>query len=153
MGRFGRLGRLAPIVATVAVVGACGGSSPQSPGDQARAVVEHFYADIADGKGAQACSLLTPAAREEIVRPFVLFAKLHRLDCERLLGADGKVALSGASVRLPATKVSLATVSGDRATVVVTVGDQGLVYVPLTKTSAGWRISHIAITSRKAIEG
>jgi hypothetical protein len=149
MGRLGRLARLAPIVATVAVVGACGGSSPRSPGDQARAVVEHFYADIADGKGAQACALLTPAAREEIVRPLRRLPKGHNLNCETLLRDFSQGGASFAK----GVKVGAASVKGDRATVVVTVPDQGLGYAPLAKTPSGWQISHIITSVRKPIEG
>ena len=149
MGRLGRLVRLAPMVATVAAVGACGGSSPQSPGDQARAVVEHFYSDIANGKGAQACVLLTPAAREEIVRPLRALPKGHNLDCETLLRDFSQ----GETKFLKEAKVGAAAVKGDRATVVVTVPDQGLGYAPLVKTPSGWRISHIITSVRKPIEG
>jgi len=146
---MGRLGRLAPMVAAVAVAGACGGSSPQPPNAQARAVVERFYADIANGKGAQACALLTPVAQEEIVRPLRRLPKGHNLDCETLLRAFSQ----GETNFLKAVKVGAASVKGDRATVVVTVTDQGLGYAPLVKTPTGWQISHIITSVRKPIEG
>jgi len=154
MVRLGRPVRLAPVVVAVALVAACGGSSGSgsSPAHQARATVERFYSDLGGGKGAQACSLLTPAAREEIVRPLRLFPKGHSLTCETLLRTFSHGTRSETGF-LRGVKVGAATVKGDRATVVVTVPDQGLGYAPLVKTGAGWQISHLITSVRKPIEG
>jgi len=137
------------MVAALAAVVACGGSSHPPPAAQARAVVQGFYTDIADGQGARACALLTPAAQAEIVRPLRGLASGHGLDCETLLRDFSQ----GETKFLREVKVGPASVKGDRATVVVTVPDQSLGYAPLVRTPAGWRISHIITSVRKPIEG
>lgn len=118
-------------------------------------MLERFYSDLEGGRGAAACSLLTPAAREEVVRPFVLFPKLHKLDCERVLGSYSKAtARDAASVRkLKATRFGSVSVIGDHAMVVVSVPHLGLRTAPLTDTRDGWRISQFSLGSRKPISG
>lgn len=152
-----RLGWLVSLAAALPAValGSTACSQSQSPAAQARAVVKRFYSDIENGRGAQACSLLTPAAREEVVRPFLLFPKEHKLDCERLLGSYSQAAAhDAASVReLKSTTFSAVSVIGDHAMVAVNVPHVGLRAAPLTNTRDGWRISQFSISTRKPIGG
>jgi len=152
-----RLARLLPLAGVVLAVAlsstAC--SESQSPAAQARNVVERFYSDLENGRGAAACSLLTPAAREEVVRPLQLFPKLHKLDCQRVLNSFSQSAARTAAYRreLRATTFGSVSVMGNRAMVVVGVPHVGLRAAPLTQTPGGWRISQFSLSTRKPISG
>ncbi len=153
-----RLGPRAPLAGVLLVVtlasAACGGSS-QSPASQARAVLERFYSDLENGRGAQACTLLTPAARERVVRPLLLFPKLHKLTCETVLGSYSQAtARDAASLgELKATRFGSVSVIGNHAMVVVSVPHVGLRAAPLAQTHGGWRISQFSLSTRKPISG
>ncbi len=152
-----RLGGVVPsagaLLAVMLVGTAC--SESQSSASQARAVVQRLYSDIENGRGAEACSLLTPAAREEVARTFRLFPTSHKLDCERVLASYSQAtAHDAASVReLKSTTFSSVSVIGDHAMVAVNVPHVGLRAAPLTNTRDGWRISQFSISTRQPIGG
>jgi hypothetical protein len=158
--------RLAAFVAVVILLSGCGGSKPssaqvrsaRSSGAQVRAVVEQYYADLENGKGAAGCGLLTAGARAEIVRPLRLFpgTKLpNGLDCARLMTAYAHAVSSDATAlrELRGTKIDEVAMVGDQATVVVTEPHEGLREVPLVKTGDGWLISKLILRVRKPIGG
>lgn len=151
MRRFAGLALLAGVVLASA---ACGGSS-QSPAGQARGVLERFYSDLESGRGAQACTLLTPAARERVARPLRRSAKGHKLSCETLLGSYSKAAAGNATYlrELKATSFGSVSVIGGHAMVVVSVPHVGLRAAPLAQTHEGWRISQFTLSTRKPISG
>ena len=151
-----RLGRLAPLAGVLLAVAlastAC--SESQSPAVKARAVVERFYSDLENGNGAAACSLLTPAARQQVARTFSL-ANTHEVDCERVLGAYARASArdSAYARELKATTFGSVSVIGNHAMVVVGVPHVGLRAAPLTQTPGGWRISQFSLSTRKPISG
>jgi hypothetical protein len=153
-----RLLSLAGVLVAVAVVStAC--SQSQSPAAEARAVLERFYSDLENGSGAAACSLLTPAAREEAVstvaRPLHLTPSEYELDCERVLDSDSRATARNAAFEreLRATKFGSVSVNAGQAMVVVNVPHVGLRAAPLTQTPDGWRISQFSLSTRKPISG
>ncbi len=152
------LGPRVPLAGVLLVVvlasAACGGSS-QSPAGQARGVVERFYSDLESGRGAEACTLLTPAAREQVVGPLRPSAKGHKLSCETVLGGYSQAtARDAASLgELRATRFGSVSVIGGHAMVVVSVPHVGLRAAPLAQTHEGWRISQFSLSTPKPISG
>lgn len=130
------------VAVSIALIG-CGGA--ESSSDGVRSVVEQYYAARESGNGAEACSLLTNEAREEIVRPLLVYqARLRRrFDCARLMTLYARAVLrEPVGLReLTSTIIGPATVTGNQATVVVTQPHEGPHDVPLVKTADAWRIS------------
>lgn len=143
-------------VLTVAVLAsaACGGA-PRSPATQARGVVERFYSDLESGRGAAACDLLAPAARQEVVRPPGRPVAGKQLDCQQVLQSYSEAVKRDAAslAETRATRFGSVSVIGDHAMVVVQVPHAGLRAAPLVMTSDGWRISQIGSSFRKPPSG
>lgn len=151
-----RTAGLALLTVAVLASAACGGGggSP-SPAGQARGVVERFYSDIEAARGAAACALLAPAAREEVVRPPRQAAPRKQVSCQQVLQsyseAVGRDAASLAATR--ATRFGSVSVIGEHAMVVVDVPHEGQRAAPLVMTPDGWRISQIGSSFRKPNSG
>jgi hypothetical protein len=124
----------------VALVGC---DSSQSPGAQARSVVQGLYADLATGNGKAVCALLTTGAREQIVRAaqFAPAHLSHATDCAAIVTG---MATAPRRAQLKGFSVGKATVARGAATVVVRAPDGSEGHLPLVKTASGWRISDIA---------
>ncbi len=149
-----RLAGLVLLAGVVLASAACGGSS-QSSASQARAVVERFYSDLESGRAAGACTLLTPAARREVVRPPRRLAPRKQLDCRQLLQSYSEAVKRDAAslAAMRGTRFGSVSVIGGHAMVVVSVPHVGLRAAPLVETSAGWRISQVGTSFRNPISG
>lgn len=143
------IARIAALVAVAGVLVGCGDS--QSSSGQARSVVERYYAALESGDGAALCAQLSDGAREEIVRPLVLFHNSKPvIDCAMRMTVPRYIA---ALRKAAGTRIGAVTLMGDRATVLVTKPGEGPREVPLVKTLDGWRVSKVTVRLRKPIGG
>jgi hypothetical protein len=131
--------------AALVVIGAvlltgCGGSRSESA--QVRRLTASWLAAIAAADGSKACALITPAAKQEVMRSArVLRKQLGRTEpvtcTEYLTNIYDSVARHAALERI--TEVTLAS-NGDAAMAHIRVAHESATEIPLAKTPAGWRV-------------
>jgi hypothetical protein len=135
-------------VMSVALVG-CDGSKSESA--RVRSVVQRYFAALESGNGSEVCSLLAPAAKQQMLRVMALI-RLQTgqggLDCPLYVKLIHTANHNQA-------KISAVSVTGDSATVGVSDAHVLPVEVLLAKTKAGWRISRLPVlrAPRKPIGG
>lgn len=121
-------------VAALAVTG-CGGSSDA---DQAKSTVKSFLDDVASGKGAAACTKLTPQAQQ------ALSHAIANMPCDRAIDALG--AATSKSVRAKVSGINpQITVHGSSATATYAsvTGSRATRILQLQKIGGSWKISSL----------
>jgi hypothetical protein len=100
------------VLAALACVGCAGGPTP---GDRraAKATVRTFLTALADGDGARACGVLTPAARATLT----VAAGAARAPCPSAIAAASRRLPGDVRAALGDVRVVAVAIRGDRATV------------------------------------
>lgn len=139
--------RLVALIAFATTLAGCGGGG-QSNSSQVVSVTHRYFAAVASGNGAEACSLLSGQAKERLLRnapAFSVFTHQNRLlSCPEeikvahdFLGPEALAAYSKAAVTVQA-------ISGSSATARAVLGSR-TTSVPLSKTSHGWLIDRVSV--------
>lgn len=145
--------RVAALAALPLMLAACGATQSQS--SDVRSVGNRYVAALAADNGAEACSLLTGEAKRELIGAMAAFGprdQTRSLSCPEdvkliygLLGTDDIAALK----RAHPTVVSM---TGSTARVRVSAGAI-TTDVPLSKTPAGWLVSHVSPAGAESAGG
>jgi len=152
----GVLGRVAALALVPMAVAGCGGSKSKSAGRaksegaEVTSVAHRYYAALASGNGSEFCSLLTGETREELIKEIqsvyrIQGRRANNLTCPEVVkilheGAQDQIA------GLKQAKVTVLSLSSNRATVSVTVSIAGYIRataITLSKTASGWLISKL----------
>jgi mono/diheme cytochrome c family protein len=136
--------RVAVFLAVIATLTGCG--SGQSDSSQVSSVTRRYFAALASGNAAEACSLVSEAAKLRFhrvvnaVTPNVL--RSAAVSCTKEIAVVPALLDPSAHAQLRHVALGVPRVSGRTATVPAVVGSRA-VEVPLAKTSAGWRINGV----------
>jgi hypothetical protein len=146
MMRYRMLVAVAVYASTVLV--ACGAAESNSA--QVETVAHHYFAALGNGNGSELCSLLTGETKQRLIRSGSVVAALaHRSNtpgCPEIVTAVHETLGSDQLAELRRVKVSVHSLSGNNASVRVTVPKTGrTVLVPMTKTEAGWLVSGVQL--------
>jgi hypothetical protein len=140
--------RLAALLGAAAALSGCGGSSFDR--NNVTAVARHYFAAIADGKSAEACSLLSTRAKRNLGRsvkavepntykPTALKCAQEVAALRTLLSPQARAAMRNVALGSPA-------VSGSRATIRAVTGSRTS-EMRLVKASNGWVVDEVAAQS------
>jgi mono/diheme cytochrome c family protein len=141
-----------PALAALALLAGCG--ETRSDPAQVRSAAQRYFAGLANGDGAEVCSLLTGEAQQQVLRAARTVDTLaKRLRRPLAGGCPGFVSLYAKALAedpqsVQATKqvkIGSATVRGVNATVRVQERGTGVQLLPLVKTAHGWRISELRV--------
>jgi hypothetical protein len=119
---------------SIALAG-CGGAESNSA--QVSSVAHRYFVALGSGNGSELCSLLTSEAKQRLVRSSALFIS-HRSSCPEVVTVVHQVIGSHQATELRKAKVSVHSLSGNNASVRVTLPTGRSILVPMTKTAAGW---------------
>jgi hypothetical protein len=138
------------LVVAGALVGGCGGNG-KGEDAQIRSVVRRWLAAFANGNGPDLCSLMTPRATRQLLSGEYLHTtnvgrrarcpeevrKLH----DGVIKEFHEARRGNPLVELLKVKVDVRSLSSQDATARLTFPAGNVTDLPLSKTTAGWRIS------------
>jgi hypothetical protein len=119
-----------PLVALALLAGCGSSSSSKSNAGQAESAVRRYFAAVGAGRAAEACALLTPAAKQRLRRG---------ASCEQLVTAAHAYLSPQAQAGFRAVKLGTPKLSGNEAKIKATISGQSSTVV-LTNKSGAWLI-------------
>ena len=139
--------RVAAVFALLAVLAGCGTS--QSDSSQVTSVTRRYLDALASGNGSEACSLLSDTAKASLHREITAVEpntyRPTTLSCtQEIVGVQFILGRSNFLAQLRSAALGPPTLSGDGATLRAVIGSSTY-DVPLSKTSAGWRIDGLSV--------
>lgn len=149
--------RTAALVVVPLALAACGSTSESnsgssSQGEQASSTVHRYYDAFLRDNGHEACSFFTGELRreqaEEYERNTGQTARTGgKIACPEALERGREHLTSDEVGEVEHDKISVASLSGTSATVIVTQNSHTKLQIGLSKTPAGWLISTHAISA------
>jgi hypothetical protein len=138
--------RVAACLVVIATLSGCGGG--QSDSSEVTSVTRSYLAAVASGNGSKACSLLSDSARRRLP------SALHMASSSCPEAVDSLYAVLSEDVRAQLHHPVLAVprIAGRSASVRSVVGSN-VSDVPLSKTSAGWRVNAVLRLTVSTVSG